>query len=149
MNFILADKHARPLLKKEVTQLLNKANILRIAYLDERSDPIAHPVWYYYSEGKFIIATDRQGRKAKMLQKNPTVYFLIDESSFENGTFGLRGKGIARVVDDPLYATRVTRRNIKRYLGKLQSKTARAILALGPDSCVIEIAPLYIATWKF
>lgn len=122
---------------------------MRIAYMDERGDPIAHPVWYYYSRGKFLVATDRVGRKAKVLRKNPVVYFLVDESSRENGTLGLRGKGIARVIDDPLYATMVTRRNVKRYLGTLQSKTAKTILAMGPDSCVIEITPSYLATWKF
>ena len=148
-NFILADRHARPLSKREVSQLLARPNILRIAYLDEMGDPIVHPVWYYYSGGKFLVATDREGMKAKVLQKNPVIYFLIDESSREKGTLGLRGKGIARVIDDPLYATRVTRRNVKRYLGKLQGKTAKAILAMGPDSCVIEITPSYLATWKF
>jgi hypothetical protein len=149
LNFVLADRHARPLLKREASQLLARPNILRIAYLDERGDPIAHPVWYYYSRGKFLVATDRVGKKAKALRKNPVVYFLVDESSRENGTLGLRGKGIARVIDDPRYATRVTRLNVKRYLGKLQSKTAKAILAMGPDSCVIEITPSYLATWKF
>ena len=149
MNFVLADKHARPLLKREVSQLLARPNILRMAYLDETGDPIAHPVWYYYSRGKFLVATDRVGKKAKLLRKNPFVYFLVDESSSENGTLGLRGKGIARVIDDPLYATRVTRLNVRRYLGTLQSKTAKAIVAMGPDSCVIEITPSYMATWKY
>ncbi len=149
MNFVLADKHARPLLKREVSQLLARPNILRMAYLDETGDPIAHPVWYYYSRGKFLVATDRVGKKAKLLRKNPLVYFLVDESSSENGTLGLRGKGIARVIDDPLYATRVTRLNVRRYLGTLQSKTAKAIVAMGPDSCVIEITPSYMATWKY
>ena len=149
LNFVLADRHARPLLKREVSQLLARPNILRIAYLDNMGDPIAHPVWYYYSGGKFLVATDKEGRKAKVLQKNPVVYFLIDESSREKGTLGLRGKGTARVIDDPVYATKVTRHNVKRYLGTLQSKTAKAILAMGPDSCIIEIKPSYIATWKF
>ena len=149
LNFVLADRHARPLLKREISQLLARPNILRIAYLDKRGDPIVHPVWYYYSGGKFLIATDRVSKKATVLRKNPVIYFLVDESSRENGTLGLRGKGIARVIDDPLYATRVTRSNVKRYLGKLQSKTAKTILAMGPDSCVIEITPLYLATWKF
>jgi Pyridoxamine 5'-phosphate oxidase len=148
-NFVLADRHARPLLHREVSQLLARPNILRMAYLDEIGDPIAHPVWYYYSRGKFLVATDREGRKAKVLQKNPVVYFLIDESSREKGTLGLRGKGIARVIDDPLYAARVTKHNVKRYLGKLQGKTAKAILAMGPGSCEIEITPSYLATWKF
>jgi Pyridoxamine 5'-phosphate oxidase len=149
LNFVVADKHARPLLKREVSQLLGRPNILRIAYLDERGEPITHPVWYSYNRGRFLIATDRVGKKARLIRKNPIVYFLVDESSRENGTLGIRGKGIARVIDDSLYATRVTRLNVKRYLGKLQSKTAKAVLAMGPDSCVIEITPSYLATWKF
>jgi len=149
VKFVLADRHARLLSKREISKLLDQPNLLRIAYLDERGDPIAHPVWYYYSRGKFLVAIDRAGRKAQTLQKNPLVYFLVDESSRRKGTLGLRGKGTAKVIDDPLYATKVTRRNVKRYLGTLESKTAKAILAMGPDSCVIEITPSYIATWKF
>jgi nitroimidazol reductase NimA-like FMN-containing flavoprotein (pyridoxamine 5'-phosphate oxidase superfamily) len=97
--------------------------------------------------GRFYVATDRQGTKARVLRKNPDIYFLVDESP--SPTFGVRGKGTARVVDDPDYATRVTRRNAKRYLGTLQSKTAKALLAMGPSSCVLEIMPRYMATWKF
>jgi hypothetical protein len=149
VKFVLADRRARPLSKREISKLLDQPNLLRIAYLDERGDPIAHPVWYYYSRGKFFVAIDRTGRKAQALQKSPLVYFLVDESSRKKGTLGLRGKGTARVIDDPLYATKVTRRNVKRYLGTLESKTAKAILAMGPDSCVIEISPSYVATWKF
>jgi hypothetical protein len=149
LNFVVADRHARPLLKREVSQLLGRPNILRIAYLDERGEPITHPVWYSYNRGRFLIATDRVGKKARLIRKNPIVYFLVDESSRENGTLGIRGKGIARVIDDSLYATRVTRLTVKRYLGKLHSKTAKTVLAMGPDSCVIEITPSYLATWKF
>ena len=150
VKFVLADRHARPLLKREISELLAQPNLLRVAYLDERGDPFAHPVWYYYSRGKFLVAIDRAGRKAQTLQKNPLVYFLVDESSRKKGTLGLRGKGTARVIDDPLYATKVTRHNVKSYLGTtLQSKSAKTILAMGPDSCVIEITPSYIATWKF
>ena len=76
LNYVLADRHARPLLKREVSQLLARPNILRIAYLDERGDPIAHPVWYYYSRGKFLVATDRVGKKAKVFRKTQSSTFL-------------------------------------------------------------------------
>jgi len=55
--------------QSEISQLLVQPSILRIAYLDERGDPISHPVWYYYSKDKFIVATDREGEKAKLLKK--------------------------------------------------------------------------------
>ncbi|MFL6308402.1 MAG: pyridoxamine 5'-phosphate oxidase family protein [Nitrososphaera sp.] len=69
LKFVLADRHARSLSQSEISRLLVQPNILRIAYLDERGDPISHPVWYYYSRDKFILATDREGKKAKLLKK--------------------------------------------------------------------------------
>ncbi|MGI0049967.1 MAG: pyridoxamine 5'-phosphate oxidase family protein, partial [Nitrososphaera sp.] len=106
-------------------------------------------VWYYYSEGRFFAATDVDSAKAMALRKNPRVYFLVDESQKGGPTRGVRGRGTARVVDDPAYATKVTRRNVKRYLGTLTGKAAKTILEMGPDSSVIEITPIYMATWKF
>jgi nitroimidazol reductase NimA-like FMN-containing flavoprotein (pyridoxamine 5'-phosphate oxidase superfamily) len=148
LKIVLADPHARPLSKKEVAQLLARPNILRIAYLDG-GRPVAHPVWYYYSRGRFFAATDANSAKARALKADPTVYFLVDESPKGGPTQGVRGRGTANVVDDPAYATRVTRRNVKRYMGTLTSRAAKAVLAMGPDSCVIEIMPSYMATWKF
>jgi nitroimidazol reductase NimA-like FMN-containing flavoprotein (pyridoxamine 5'-phosphate oxidase superfamily) len=147
LKIVLADPHARPLSKREVAQILARPNILRIAYID--GGPVAHPVWYYYSRGRFYLATDANSAKARALRKNPAVYFLVDESPKGGPTRGVRGRGTAKVIDDPAYATRVTRRNVKRYMGTLTSKAARAVLEMGPDSSVIEITPLYMAAWKF
>lgn len=149
MKIVLADSHARPLTKSEVMRLLARPNILRLAYLDQRGDPIVHPLWYYYSRSKFFVATDMQSTKARALRKNSRVYFLVDEGPKGGPLRGVRGKGVAKVVDDPGYATKVTRRNVKRYLGTLTSKAARMVLEMGPDSCVLEITPSYIGTWKF
>ncbi len=149
MKLVLADGHARPLTKSEVTQLLARPNILRLAYLDQRGDPVVHPVWYYYSRGKFFVASDMKSTKARALRKNSSVYFLVDESSKGGPTRGVRGRGTAKVVDDRGYATKVTRRNVKRYLGTLTSKAAKMVIEMGQDSCVLEITPSYIGTWKF
>ncbi|HEX7034089.1 MAG TPA: pyridoxamine 5'-phosphate oxidase family protein [Nitrososphaera sp.] len=151
MKLILADPHARPLSKSEVARLLARPNILRLAYLDDddRKRPVVHPVWYYYNKGKFFVATDINSTKAKILRKNPEVYFLVDESPKGGPTQGVRGRGTAKVVDDTDYGTRVTRRNVKRYMGSLTSKAAKEVLKMGPESCVIEITPSYMATWRF
>lgn len=148
MKFVLADRAARPLGEKEVTRLLSLPNLLRLALVDERDGlPMVHPVWYYYEGGRFFIATGRDGVKARSLRKNPNVYFLVDIA--EGRTYGVRGRGVAKLVDDPAYASEVTKRNVLKYLGTLRTRKAKSILAMGPDSCVIEITPLYMATWKF
>lgn len=148
MKFILADRAARPLGAKEVARLLSLPNLLRLAVVDGRDGfPMVHPVWYYYEGGRFFVATGRDGAKARSLRRNPNVYFLVDVA--EGRTYGVRGRGVAKIIDDPGYATEVTRRNVQKYLGTLRTKKARSILAMGADSCVIEITPLYMATWKF
>jgi nitroimidazol reductase NimA-like FMN-containing flavoprotein (pyridoxamine 5'-phosphate oxidase superfamily) len=149
MKYTVADRHARPLSRKEIAQLLARPNILRVAFVDRKGDPVVHPVWYYYSKGRFYFATDKDGTKADVMRYSPTVYFLVDEVPKDKPSLGVRGKGIAKVVDDTKYATDVTRRCVKRYLGNTTSKTAKAIIAMGADSSVVEITPKFIASWKF
>lgn len=148
LKLVLADPHAKPLSRIEVARLLARPNILRLAYLDDIG-PVVHPVWHYYSKGRFYVAADAKGAKARALRKNPYVYFLVDESPKGGPTRGVRGRGTAKVIDDSTYAIRVTRRNVKRYLGTLTSKAAKMVLEMSPESSVIEITPSYIATWKF
>lgn len=148
LKLILADPHAMPLSKREVAQLLERPSILRLAYLED-GEPVVHPVWHYYNKGRFFVATDINGAKARALRKNPVVYYLVDESPKGGPTRGVRGRGLAKMIDDTAFARRVTRRNVKRYLGTLTSKAAKTVLEMGPGSCVIEITPSYMAAWKF
>jgi hypothetical protein len=62
---------------------------------------------------------------------------------------GVRGKGTAKVIDDAEYATRVTIRNISRYIGSLDGKVAQDLIEIAKSSSVIEISPKYIASWSY
>lgn len=151
MEFVRADRTAKALNAEQVNDLLlgnREPSLLRLGVIDERDGaPIVHPVWFVYEGDRFLIATDRDGVKARSARKNPSVYFLVDV----NGGLarGVRGKGTARAIGDPAYATDVTRKNVVKYLRSTRSATAKKILAMGPDSCVIEVTPRYMATWKY
>jgi nitroimidazol reductase NimA-like FMN-containing flavoprotein (pyridoxamine 5'-phosphate oxidase superfamily) len=150
LRFTLADRTARPLEEGEMTDLLNKPNILRLAMVDARDNmPLVHPVWYYYKDAKFFASVNRDGVKAQSLRKNPNVYFLVDIDPHDGPPRGVRGKGVARVIDDLDYATKVTTHNVLRYLGSVDGQVAQKLIEMGKDSCVIEIRPRYMATWKF
>lgn len=150
MRFLLADRTARPLGRKELDKFLAGPNILRLAIIDERDGwPIVHPVWYHYKAGKFLIATDRTGVKARSLRKNPHVYFLVDVSPDDGPPMGVRGKGLAKVIDDPDYAVKLTKQNIIRYMGTIETEKAKEVMELGKSSSVVEVKPVYMATWKF
>jgi len=150
VEYRLADKTAKEMSDKEILELLNLPKILRIALVDERDRmPLVHPVWYYYENEKFYISTDSGGAKARSLRKNPDVYFLVDIDPDKGQPYGVRGKGKARVIDDPELATKVTVRNVLRYLGSLDGQVAQSLIEMGKDSSVIEITPQYIASWKY
>jgi hypothetical protein len=150
LRFTLADRNAQPLERDELFDLLDEPNILRLAMIDARDNmPLVHPVWYYYKDGKFFASVDRDGIKAQSLRKNPNVYFLVDIDPDDGPPRGIRGKGTSRVVDDPDYATKVTTQNVLRYLGSIEGQVAQKLIEMGKDSCVIEITPSYMATWKF
>ena len=95
------------------------------------------------------MTIDRDGRKAQSLHKNPIVYFLIDIDPDDGPPRGVRGKGFARVIDDPEYAKKVTTHNVLRYLGSIDSKVAQKLIEMTKSSCVVEVTPRYLATWKF
>lgn len=99
-------------------------------------------------EASFLLQLT-ESTKARALRKNSAVYFLVDESPKGGPTRGVRGKGTAKIVNSPVYGTEVTKRNVKKYLGNLRSKAAKVVLEMGPDSCVLEITPSYMAAWKF
>ena len=150
MDYRLADLWGRAMSAEEIETFLARPHLMRIALIDASDGyPIVHPVWYYYENEKFFVATDTEGKKAKSLRLNPALYFLIDSDRADGPPCGVRGRATVAVVDDPDYATRVTRRNIDRYLGSPESTTARKILERGKDSSVLEIVPLYMATWKY
>jgi len=150
MKFKLADMTAKPFEKNELEEFLDQPNILRIAMIDFRDgSPLVHPVWYYYNNGRLFSAVDRDGVKAQSLRKNPNVYFLVDTSPDDGPPRGVRGKGTAAIIDDPEYATKVTSRNILRYLGSLDNSVGQRLIEMGKSSSVIEVTPSYMATWKF
>ncbi len=150
MRFLLADRTAKPLSRRELGKFLARPNILRLAIIDERDGwPIVHPVWYHYKAGKFLIATDRAGVKARSLRKNPNVYFLVDVSPDDGPPMGARGKGLAKVIDDSNYAVELTKQNTIRYMGPIETEKAKEIMELGKNSSVVEVKPIYMATWKF
>jgi len=150
LEFRLADKFAKPMGEKELDDLLNQPNILRLAIIDSRDGmPLVHPVWYYYEAHRFYVSTGMDSVKARSLRKNPSVYFLVDIDPEHGPPYGVRGKGKAKVVNDADYATKVTIRNVLRYLGSLDGQVAQSLIEMGKNSCVIEITPDYMATWKF
>jgi PPOX class probable F420-dependent enzyme len=64
-----------------VSDLLNGANLARLAYIGLDSRPRVVPIWFAYIEGEIRMITGPRAEKAKALAANPAVALTIDSST--------------------------------------------------------------------
>jgi nitroimidazol reductase NimA-like FMN-containing flavoprotein (pyridoxamine 5'-phosphate oxidase superfamily) len=145
MKLHLADPELKLMDEAEVNELLNQPIYLRVAMIDARDGtPLVHPMWYHYKDEKFFAVSNSGGTKVRSLKKNSNVYFLVDVADR-----GVRGKGKAKVVDDSEYAVKILTQNLMRYVGSIDSPEAKSRIEMAKKYySVVEITPLYMATWK-
>ncbi len=91
---------------------------------------------------EIFAVSNKNGIKVQSLKKNPNIYFLVDIVDR-----GVRGKGMAKVIDDPEYATKILSRNLVRYMGSVDSPESKDRIELAKKNySAIEITPLFMAT---
>jgi len=127
--------------------LSNEKLFARIGSIDKNGDPNVHPVWYYFDNDKIYFETGRDSRKAQNIQKKSTIYFCIDDSTAPYK--GVRGKGIATILQDENKSIQIAEKLLMKYIGNLEDKMAKFLInsVKSGESKVIEIDPQFFATW--
>jgi nitroimidazol reductase NimA-like FMN-containing flavoprotein (pyridoxamine 5'-phosphate oxidase superfamily) len=137
--------------KEEVDTFLEKKLNLQIGTIDDKGDPNIHPVWFNYDKDreKFLIITPIATKKIKNLLNKPNVYFSVDDTNFPYK--GVKGKGTATVVEDPVRTVPETKKIYMKYLGTLDHPIPRMILesVQKGNHVIVEIDPKYYSTWDF
>ena len=124
---------------------------MQIGTIDDKGDPNIHPVWFNYDKDreKFLIITPIATKKIKNLLNKPNVYFSVDDTNFPYK--GVKGKGTATVVEDPVRTVPETKKIYMKYLGTLDHPIPRMILesVQKGNHVIVEIDPKYYSTWDF
>jgi nitroimidazol reductase NimA-like FMN-containing flavoprotein (pyridoxamine 5'-phosphate oxidase superfamily) len=151
MKIISAITGTPSMSKEEVDAFLESKLNLQIGTIDDDRDPNIQPVWFNYDTDreKFLIITPKATRKIKNLRNKPNVYFSIDDENFPYK--GVKGKGIATVVDDPVKTVPKAKKVYMKYLGTLDHPIPRMILesVQKGNHVIIEIDPKFFSTWDF
>jgi nitroimidazol reductase NimA-like FMN-containing flavoprotein (pyridoxamine 5'-phosphate oxidase superfamily) len=151
MKIISAIISSPSMSKEEVETFLEKKLNLQIGTIDDKGDPNIHPVWFNYDKDreKFLIITPIATKKIKNLLNKPNVYFSVDDTNFPYK--GVKGKGTATVVEDPVRTVPETKKIYIKYLGTLDHPIPRMILesVQKGDHVIVEIDPKYYFTWDF
>ncbi len=149
---IVAANSAIPgMTKEEAERFLESKLNLQIATTDEKGDPNIQPVWFYYhkDQGKLLIITSKLAKKTGNLKNRPTIYFSIDD---ENPPYkGVKGKGIATIVEDPNRIVPQAEKISLKYLGTLDHPGAREMAdrSKNGEGVLVEISPKFFSTWDF
>jgi len=131
--------------------LLDSKLNLQLATTDDHGEPNIQPVWFYYDKNgeKLIMTTSKLSRKTQNLRKRPVVYFSIDD---ENTPYkGVKGKGIASLLEDPEETVVHGDRISIKYLGTLDHPIAKMISegSKNGNNVVVEITPRFFSTWDY
>lgn len=151
MKIINAASEIPGMTKEEVEKFLENKLNLQLATIDEQGDPNIQPVWFYFdkNEEKLWINTSKSAKKTQNIRKRSTIYFSIDDES--PPVRGVKGKGIATIIEDLKIIVPLGDRISLKYLGTLDHPIAKMISedAKKGDVVVIEITPKFFTTWDY
>jgi nitroimidazol reductase NimA-like FMN-containing flavoprotein (pyridoxamine 5'-phosphate oxidase superfamily) len=132
----------------EITEFLIKARIpLELGTVDHHGDPMIHPLWYYYENGRFYLLTARNSRKLQSIQRQKRVYFCVDIDT--RPYKGVKGKGTLAVVNDSEKSVQIGEKLLTKYLDTLEDPLGKSLmnrLRTGLET-LLEITPIYFSVW--
>jgi PPOX class probable F420-dependent enzyme len=62
-------------------ELLQSANLMRLAYVGTGGQPRVVPIWWRYHHGEFVVVTGPHADKVRHLSQRPKVAFTIDTAT--------------------------------------------------------------------
>jgi PPOX class probable F420-dependent enzyme len=137
--------------REEAERFLESKLNLHIASIDEKGEPNIQPVWFFYDkdQGKLLITTSKLAKKTENLRNKPTIYFCIDD---QNSPYkGVKGKGIATIIEDPNRIVPQADKISMKYLGTLDHPAAKEMADRSKkgEGVLVEISPKFFSTWDF
>src|SRR3989442_15677066 len=132
--------------------LANSKILLRLGTVDLKGDPMIHPVWYHYMNGKLYLMTYKNSLKVRNMNRKNAVYFSVDtEATPTRPNKGVKGKGTATIVKDLGKSVSVSEKIVTKYLGSVDSGLGKGMMdeVRRGSEVLVEISPSYFSTWDY
>jgi general stress protein 26 len=151
MKVIDASPEIPGMTREEAERFLDSKLNLQLATNDEHCNPNIQPVWFYYDKygEKIWLTTSKSAKKTQNLRNRPNVYFSVDD---ENPPYkGVKGRGIATIIEDPIRIVPQGDKISLKYLGTLDHPVAKMISDLSQkgEVVLVEIRPKFFSTWDY
>ena len=132
--------------------LANSKILLRLGTVDLKGDPMIHPVWYHYMNGKLYLMTYKNSLKVRNMNRKNAVYFSVDtEATPTKPNRGVKGKGTAAIVHDAGESLSISEKIVTKYLGNADSGLGKGMMdeVRKGSEVLVEISPRYFSTWDY
>ena len=137
--------------EQEVINFLQSKLNLQLATIDENGDPNIQPVWFDYEKDseKLRVMTSKMSNKVRNIRSKSNVYFSIDDENFPYK--GVKGKAIARIIEDHQKVVSMAEKINIKYLGTLEHPLAKILMEFAQNGTeiLLEISPKFFSTWDF
>jgi general stress protein 26 len=137
--------------EQEVINFLQNKLNLQLATIDENGDPNIQPVWFDYEKDseKLHVMTSKMSNKVRNIRSKSNVYFSIDDENFPYK--GVKGKAIARIIEDHQKVVSMAEKINIKYLGTLEHPLAKMLMEFAQNGTeiLLEISPKFFSTWDF
>lgn len=137
--------------EQEVINFLQSKLNLQLATIDENGDPNIQPVWFDYEKDSenLHIMTSKMSNKVRNIRSKSNVYFSIDDENFPYK--GVKGKAIARIIEDHQKVVSMAEKINIKYLGTLEHPLAKMLMEFAQNGTeiLLEISPKFFSTWDF
>jgi general stress protein 26 len=137
--------------EQEIINFLQSKLNLQLATIDENGDPNIQPVWFDYEKDseKLHVMTSKMSNKVRNIRSKSNVYFSIDDENFPYK--GVKGKAIARIIEDHQKVVSMAEKINIKYLGTLEHPLAKMLMEFAQNGTeiLLEISPKFFSTWDF
>ena len=137
--------------REEIERFLESKLNLQLATIDQKGEPNIQPVWFYYDRDgeKLTISTSKSAKKTQNLRDKPVVYFSVDDENLPYK--GVKGRGIANIVEDTDRVVSLADRISMKYLGTLDHPIAKTITDISKkgEVVIVEISPKFFSSWDY
>jgi len=144
-----AESAGKVMTEDEINSFLQGTLNLHLGTVDEKGEPNIQPVWFHHDteSQKIFISTYANSKKMKNMQKNPLVYFSIDEDKFPYRC--VKGKATVSISENIAENIPIVEKICLKQIGSLDDPFAKMIIdtAKNGDSFVVEMSPKFYSTW--
>jgi general stress protein 26 len=141
MKVINATHEIPGMTREEAERFLEGKLNLQIATIDDKD------------AGKLLLTTSKLAKKTRNLRRKSTIYFSIDDENYQENRppRGVKGKGIATIIEDPNRIVPKADEISMKYLGTLDHPVAKMITdgAKKGEVILVEISPKFFSTWDY